>query len=165
MEPDLLLSAKSIAMGMPLSAVIGRASVMDRVPDSGIGGTYPGNPVAIEAAHAVLDEMEGGLLDRATQLGALLATHFDAIAAEDPGITDSRGLGPMRALELCNPVTCEPDKERVGRVIDEAAQRGLILLRAGVHGNVIRVLVPLVITDAQVEESVQILRQALEATR
>lgn len=164
-EPDLLLSAKSIAMGMPLSAVIGRASIMDRVPDSGIGGTYPGNPVAIEAAHAVLDEMEGGLLDRAVQLGETLAAHFDALAAEDPGISDSRGLGPMRALELRDPATCAPDKERVGRIIDEAAQRGLIMLRAGVHGNVIRVLVPLVITDAQVEESVQILREALAATR
>lgn len=164
-EPDLLLSAKSIAMGMPLSAVMGKAAIMDRVPDSGIGGTYPGNPVAIEAAHAVLDEMEGGLLARSAELGELLKRHFDALADEDPGITDSRGLGPMRALELRNVTTCTPDSDRVGRVIHEAAQRGLILLRAGVSGNVIRVLVPLVITDAQVEESVGILRDALIATR
>ncbi len=164
-EPDLLLSAKSIAMGMPLSAVMGKAAIMDRVPDSGIGGTYPGNPVAIEAAHAVLDEMEGGLLARSVELGELLKRHFDALADEDPGITDSRGLGPMRALELRNTITCMPDSDRVGRVIHEASQRGLILLRAGVNGNVIRVLVPLVITDAQVEESVGILREALAATR
>lgn len=163
-EPDLLLAAKSIAMGVPLSAVVGRAAIMDRVPDSGIGGTYPGNPIAIEAAHAVLDEMEGGLLDRAHRLGAMLQDRLDDLAAADAGIADSRGLGPMRALEFRNPTTGAPDSDRVSRIIHEATQRGLMLHKAGVYGNVIRVLVPLVITDDQVEESVGILRESIAAT-
>lgn len=160
-EPDLLLSAKSIAMGVPLSAVIGRAEILDRVPDSGIGGTYPGNPVAIEAAIAVLDELEGGLIERGAELGERLKAAFDEIAAGDDGIVESRGLGPMRALEFVRPGTTTPDGARVGAIIDEAARRGLILLKAGVGGNCIRVLVPLAITDAQLEESVAILRAAI----
>lgn len=98
-EPDLLLSAKSIAAGIPLSAVIGKASIMDKVPDSGIGGTYPGNPVACQAAHAVLDIFEGGLLDRAVEVGDQLRSAFDAMLAADDGIGDVRGIGPMQALE------------------------------------------------------------------
>jgi 4-aminobutyrate aminotransferase/(S)-3-amino-2-methylpropionate transaminase len=163
--PDLLLTAKSIAMGIPLSGVIGKAQIMDKVPDSGIGGTYPGNPVAIEAALAVLDELDGGVLERGVRLGETLKAAFDEIAAGDDGIGDSRGLGPMRALEFVVPGTTQPDGKRAGAIIEEAAQRGLILLKAGVGGNCIRVLVPLVITDAQVEESLGILRDAIAVTR
>ncbi|MBC7644110.1 MAG: 4-aminobutyrate--2-oxoglutarate transaminase [Thermoleophilia bacterium] len=163
-EPDLLLSAKSIAMGMPLSAVIGKAAIMDMVPDSGIGGTYPGNPVAIEAAHAVLDEFADGLLEQSDKLGKMLARLLDEIAASDDGIADSRGLGPMRALEFRSAATGKPDSARVSRIIEEAAQRGLILLKAGINGEVVRVLVPLVITDAQVDESIAILREAITAS-
>jgi 4-aminobutyrate aminotransferase len=164
-KPDLLLSAKSIAAGVPLGAVIGKAEIMDRVPDSGIGGTYPGNPLACEAAHAVLDAFEGGLLDQAAALGDKLKDAFDALAADDAGIADSRGLGPMRALEFTKPGTKTPDPDRVDAIQAHAAQHGLLMHKAGVGGNCIRVLMPLVITDAQLEESLGILRAAVEATR
>jgi 4-aminobutyrate aminotransferase/(S)-3-amino-2-methylpropionate transaminase len=164
-RPDLLLSAKSIAAGIPLGAIIGKASVMDKVPDSGIGGTYPGNPVACQAAHAVLDAFEGGLLDQAKQLGAKLEAAFAELASEDDGISDSRGLGPMRALEFSRPGTREPDAARLDAIQAHAQQHGLLMHKAGVGGNCLRVLVPLVITDAQVEESLGILRRAIEATR
>ncbi|MCW2960948.1 MAG: 4-aminobutyrate aminotransferase apoenzyme [Thermoleophilia bacterium] len=164
-RPDLLLSAKSIAAGVPLGAIIGKAEIMDRVPDSGIGGTYPGNPLACEAAHAVLDAFEGGLLDRAVIVGETLKTAFDALQAEDAGIAESRGLGPMRALEFMQPGTKTPDSDRVDAIQAYAAQHGLLMHKAGVGGNCIRVLVPLVITDAQLEESLGILRAAITATR
>lgn len=162
---DLLLSAKSIAAGVPLGAIVGKASVMDSVPDSGIGGTYPGNPLACEAAHAVLDAFEGGLLDQAKELGRRLESAFSELAAEDPGIADSRGLGPMRALEFTKPGTKDPDPERVDAIQLHAQQHGLLMHKAGVGGNCIRVLVPLVITHAQLDESLAILRAAVEATR
>jgi len=163
-EPDLILTAKSIAMGLPLSGVIGKAAMMDAVPDSGIGGTYVGNPVAIAAALAVLDELEGGVLEAGVRLGEQLKAAFDEIAAADPGIAESRGVGPMRALELVRPGTLDPDGARATAVIEQAARNGLILLKAGVGGNCIRVLVPLTITDGQLEESLQILREAFSAT-
>jgi 4-aminobutyrate aminotransferase/(S)-3-amino-2-methylpropionate transaminase len=164
-KPDLLLSAKSIAAGIPLGAVIGKAEIMDSVPDSGIGGTYPGNPVACEAAHAVLDAFENGLLDHATKVGRTLETAFGELAAGDPGIGDSRGLGPMRALEFVKPGTTDPDPDRVDALQAHAQQHGLLMHKAGLGGNCIRVLVPLVITDAQLDESLSILRAAVEATR
>lgn len=163
-HPDLLLTAKSIAMGLPLSGVIGKASIMDSVGDSAIGGTYVGNPVAIEAALAVLDELEGGLLERAVRLGDTLRRSFDEIAATDGGVGEVRGLGPMLAIEFVRPGTREPDAARATAVVEHAAQLGLILLKAGTDGNCIRVLVPLVITDAQVEEAIQILRAAISAS-
>ena len=164
-KPDLLLSAKSIAAGIPLGAIIGKASIMDKVPDSGIGGTYPGNPVACQAAHAVLDAFEGGLLDQAKELGRKLEAAFAELQDEDAGISDSRGLGPMRALEFSKPGTKDPDPERLDAVQAHAQQHGLLMHKAGVGGNILRVLVPLVLTDAQLEESIGILRRALEATR
>ncbi|MBC7461356.1 MAG: aminotransferase class III-fold pyridoxal phosphate-dependent enzyme [Thermoleophilia bacterium] len=164
-EPDLILSAKSIAAGMVLSAVIGKASILDKVPDSGIGGTYPGNPIACEAAHAVLDAWEHGLLDRAKVVGERMKEAFDALAAEDDGIGESRGLGSMRALEFSKPGTRDPDPTRVDAVQAHAQQHGLLMHKAGIGGNIIRVLVPLVITDAQLQESLTILRNAIEATR
>jgi 4-aminobutyrate aminotransferase/(S)-3-amino-2-methylpropionate transaminase len=163
-EPDLLLTAKSIAMGIPLSGVVGKASVLDSVPDSGIGGTYVGNPIGIEAAIAVLDELQGGVLAQGRRLGERLQAAFDELAEATPGIGDSRGLGPMRALEFVKPGTDEPDSARASGIIDYALQHGLILLKAGVQGNCIRVLVPLTITDAQIEESLGILRDAIAAT-
>lgn len=164
-KPDLLLSAKSIAAGVPLGAIIGKASIMDKVPDSGIGGTYPGNPLACQAAHAVLDAFEGGLLDQAKELGRKLEAAFAELKDEDEGISDSRGLGPMRALEFSKPGTTDPDPDRLDAVQAHAQQHGLLMHKAGVGGNILRVLVPLVLTDAQLEESVRILRSALEATR
>ena len=164
-KADLLLSAKSIAAGIPLGAIIGKAEIMDAVPDSGIGGTYPGNPVACEAAHAVLDAFEGGVLDQAKELGRKLEEAFGELANEDAGIAESRGVGPMRALEFTRPGTTEPDPERVDAIQAHAQQHGLLMHKAGVGGNCIRVLVPLVITDAQIDESLAILRAAIESTR
>ena len=162
-QPDLLLSAKSIAAGIPLGAIIGKAAIMDAVPDSGIGGTYPGNPVACQAAHAVLDAFEGGLLDRAKVVGARLESAFAELRASDPGVGDSRGLGPMRALEFVKPGTKQPDPDRVDAIQAHAQQHGLLMHKAGVGGNCIRVLVPLVITDAQLDESLGILQAAIDA--
>ncbi len=164
-QPDLLLSAKSIAAGIPLGAIVGKAEIMDSVPDSGIGGTYPGNPVACQAAHAVLDAFEDGLLETGRRLGERLKAEFDALADADPGIAESRGLGPMRALEFRKPGTNDPDPARVDAVQAHAQQKGLLMHKAGIGGNCIRVLVPLVITDSQLEESLAILREAVEATR
>jgi 4-aminobutyrate aminotransferase/(S)-3-amino-2-methylpropionate transaminase len=162
-EPDLLLTAKSIAAGLPLSGVIGRASIMDKVHDSGIGGTYVGSPVAIEAALAVLDELEGGLIKRGREVGLQLRDAFNQLNATDDGIADVRGLGPMLAVEFTNDDGA-PDGARASRVVDEAAKRGLILLKAGIHGQCIRVLVPLVITDDQLAESIQIFNEAVAAS-
>ena len=162
---DLLLSAKSIAAGIPLGAIIGKASIMDTVPDSGIGGTYPGNPLACQAAHVVLDLFEDGLLGQAKALGTKLEAAFAELAEQDAGISDSRGLGPMRALEFSKPGTRLPDPERLDAVQAHAQQHGLLMHKAGVGGNILRVLVPLVLTDAQLEESVGILRAAVVATR
>ncbi len=164
-KADLLLSAKSIAAGIPLGAIVGKAAIMDSVPDSGIGGTYPGNPVACQAAHAVLDAFEGGVLDHGRAMGERLGAAFDELAAEDTGIGDSRGLGPMRALEFVKPGTTDPDPARVDAIQAHAQQHGLLMHKAGVGGNCIRVLVPLVITDAQLHESIAILRTAIDATR
>jgi 4-aminobutyrate aminotransferase/(S)-3-amino-2-methylpropionate transaminase len=164
-KADLVLSAKSIAAGIPLGAVIGKAAIMDSVPDSGIGGTYPGNPVACQAAHAVLDAFEGGVLERGREVGARLEAAFDELAADDAGIGDSRGLGPMRALEFVKPGTTDPDPARVDAIQAHAQQHGLLMHKAGLGGNCIRVLVPLVITDAQLDESLAILRAAVESTR
>ncbi len=165
-EPDLLLTAKSIAMGMPLSGVIGRAEVMDKVPDSGIGGTYVGNPVAIAAALAVLEELEeGGLIERGAVVGEQLQRRFSEYVASDDGIVEERGLGPMRAMEFVHPQDGSPDRDRVARVVDAAAARGLALLKAGIDGNCIRVLVPLCISDRQLEDAFLILENALAETR
>ena len=122
-QPDLILSAKSIAAGVPLSAVIGKAEIMDRVPDSGIGGTYPGNPLACEAAHAVLDAFEAGLLERACEVGGdSCRWRSTGCAEDDPGIGDSRGLGPMRALEFVQ--GRHPQARRRARRRDPGARGG-----------------------------------------
>lgn len=163
-KPDLLLSAKSIAAGVPLGAIIGKSEIMDRVPDSGIGGTYPGNPLACQAAHAVLDALEGGLLEHGRHVGRRLQAAFDELRDEDDGISDSRGLGPMRALEFSIPGTRTPDPVRLDAVQAHAQQHGLLMHKAGLGGNCLRVLVPLVITDAQLDEALAILRAAIAAT-
>ena len=163
-EPDMILTAKSIAAGLPLSGVIGKAKIMDSVGDSAIGGTYVGNPVAIEAALAVLDELEGGLIEQGARLGETLRSAFDELAASDTGIGEVRGLGPMLAIEFVKPGTTTPDTDRATAVVDLSAKAGLILLKAGTEGNCIRVLVPLSITDPQIEEAVEILRTAIQAS-
>ncbi len=163
LEPDLTTIAKSIAGGLPLSAVTGRAEVMDAAQVGGLGGTFVGNPVACAAALAVLDLFEEGpLLARAAELGRRVERHLAGLAARHPGVGDVRGLGAMRALELVKDrATKEPDKEGTQAVLRRSYERGLLLLSAGTHGNVIRTLMPLVTTDEQLEEGFDVLEKSL----
>jgi 4-aminobutyrate aminotransferase/(S)-3-amino-2-methylpropionate transaminase len=163
-EPDLVCVAKSIAGGLPLSGVLGRAEIMDAPVVGGVGGTYVGNPVALAAALAVLDVIdEEGLLERSTALGETMRTRMLAWQERWPAIGDVRGLGSMLAIELvADPATRKPSKELAHRVTDEALERGLLLITCGVYGNCIRVLVPLVISDAELEEALGAWEEALE---
>lgn len=164
-EPDLITVAKSIAGGLPLSGVLGRAAIMNAPPDSSIGGTFPGNPVACAAALAVLDTIEAeGLAARAEEIGDAIRARMERWQERFPAIGDVRGLGAMLAIELVHdPVTKDPAPELATEVALEAARRGLLILRAGVYGNCIRVLVPLVIGDAQLDEALAVWEDALEA--
>jgi 4-aminobutyrate aminotransferase/(S)-3-amino-2-methylpropionate transaminase len=164
-EPDLLLVAKSIAAGLPLSGVLGKAAIMDAPVDGGVGGTYVGNPVAQAAALAVLDVFEDErLVDRAAVIGEVIRGRMLAWQERFPQIGDVRGLGAMLALEyVVDPATKEPAPDLASRVAEEAAARGLLLLKAGIHSNCNRVLCPLVITDAELDEALDVWEEALEA--
>ncbi len=164
-EPDLMTIAKSIAAGLPLSGVIGRAEIMDGPHSGAIGGTYIGNPVAQAAALAVLDIFEEeSLLECAVSLGERIRERMLAWQARWPAIGDVRGLGAMLAIELVqDPATKEPAPELARAVIDAALERGLILLKAGQHGNCIRVLCPLTIEDAVLDEALAAWEDALAA--
>jgi 4-aminobutyrate aminotransferase/(S)-3-amino-2-methylpropionate transaminase len=163
-EPDLMIVAKSIAGGLPLSGVIGKAEIMDAPEDSAIGGTYVGNPVAQAAALAVLDVFnEEHLVERAAAIGDTIRSRMEAWEERWDAIGDVRGLGAMLAIELVlDRETKEPDAERASAVVEEAAQNGLLLIKSGVYGNCIRVLTPLVITDAELEEALGVWEQALD---
>jgi 4-aminobutyrate aminotransferase/(S)-3-amino-2-methylpropionate transaminase len=163
--PDLIASAKSLAGGFPLSAVIGRAEVMDAPAPGGLGGTYAGSPVSCAAALAVLKVFEDEkLLQRCRALGERLRAGLDAIAARVPAIGDVRGLGAMLAIELFKGGDLhQPDADLTRRVVAEAARRGLILLSCGTNANVIRILVPLTAPEAQIDEGLQILAESLAA--
>jgi 4-aminobutyrate aminotransferase / (S)-3-amino-2-methylpropionate transaminase / 5-aminovalerate transaminase len=164
-EPDLITVAKSIAAGLPLSGVLGKAAIMDAPGDGAVGGTYVGNPVAQAAALAVLDVFEDeGLVERAGRIGETVRGRMTAWQERFPQIGDVRGLGAMLALELVrDPATKEPAPELASRVAEEAAKRGLLLLKAGVHANCIRVLCPLVITDAELDEALGAWDEALQS--
>ncbi|HET7794530.1 MAG TPA: 4-aminobutyrate--2-oxoglutarate transaminase [Rhizobacter sp.] len=160
--PDILVSAKSLAAGLPLSAVTGRAEIMDAPAPGGLGGTYAGNPLAIAAAHAVIDVMRDEQLpERGQQLGDALKVALNGMCSEVPQISDIRGLGAMVAVEFTRPRSGEPDADFAKRVQAEALRRGLILLTCGVDGNVIRFLFPLTIAAAHFDEAVDILKGAL----
>ena len=163
-EPDLMIVAKSIAGGLPLSGVIGKAEIMDAPDDSAIGGTYVGNPVAQAAALAVLDVFdEENLVARADAIGETIRSRMEAWQQRWDAIGDVRGLGAMLAIELVRDrETKEPDADRATAVVEEAAQNGLLLLKSGVYGNCIRVLTPLVITDAELDEALGVWEQALD---
>ncbi len=157
--PDIITMAKSLAGGMPLSAVIGRAEIMDAPGPGGLGGTYAGNPLATAAALAVLEAFErDDLLARSRAVGALLTDGLKAIAAKHKVIADVRGLGAMIAIELCQDGDPQrPDAALTSAVVKGAAQAGLILLSCGVHANVIRILVPLTASDELLHEGLGIL--------
>ena len=162
-EPDLVVVAKSIAGGLPLSGVIGRAEIMDGAHAGAIGGTFIGNPVALAAAAAVLDVFEEEqLVDRAVSVGDVVRARMLDWQSRWPRIGDVRGLGAMLAIELVDdPLAKTPAPELTVSVIEEALQRGLLLLKAGVHGNCIRVLCPLTIAEHELDEGLDVWEEAL----
>ncbi|MBN3725402.1 4-aminobutyrate--2-oxoglutarate transaminase [Burkholderia sp. Ac-20379] len=163
--PDLTTMAKSLAGGMPLSGVVGRADVMDAAAPGGLGGTYAGNPLAVAAAHAVLDIIDEEKLEaRATTLGDTLKAKLAALKPEIPQIADIRGPGAMVAVEFFKAGTQEPDAEFAKRVQARALERGLLLLVCGVYSNVVRFLFPLTIQDAVFDEALGILEDVLKET-
>ena len=165
-EADLVTMAKGLGGGLPISAVTGRAEVMDAPHPGGLGGTYAGNPLAVAAAHAVLDVIEDeGLCERATRLGNRLKQRLAGIRDAVPEIADIRGPGFMNAVEFNLPGTDSPAPEFASRVREEALARGLILLTCGVHGNVIRFLAPLTIPDPVFDEALDVLEASLIAAR
>jgi 4-aminobutyrate aminotransferase/(S)-3-amino-2-methylpropionate transaminase len=164
-EPDLMTVAKSIAGGLPLSGVIGKAEIMDAPPDSAIGGTYVGNPVAQAAALAVLDVFEEeNLVERAQQIGERIRERMVSWQERIEQIGDVRGLGAMLAIEFVRDRDSkEPNPELATAVVEAAAERGLLLLKSGIYSNCIRVLCPLVLTDAELDEALEVWEQALGA--
>ena len=157
--PDLITIAKSMAGGIPLAGVIGRADLMDAPAPGGLGGTFAGNPLACAAGLAVLDIFEQEkILDRAQQAGEQLQSRLRAMQADLPVIGEVRGLGPMAAIELVrDPHTREPAPEVTDRVVTLARERGVLLIKAGLHGNVVRILAPLVIDDALLDHALDTL--------
>jgi len=160
--PDLMTMAKSLAGGMPLAAVCGRAEIMDAPAPGGLGGTYAGNPLAVASALAVLDVIaEENLVARGAHYGQLLKEHLNALRPSVAAIGEVRGLGAMVAVEFVQPGTHEPDAEFAKRVQTHALQNGLLLLTCGSYGNVIRFLFPLTIPDTVMQEALQILTAAI----
>jgi len=164
-EPDLVVVAKSLASGLPLSGVLGKAEIMDAAREGSIGGTYSGNPVGLAAANAVLDVIESeNLIERAKELGETLLARMKEWQGRFEQIGDVRGIGSMLAIELVKSrATKEPAPELATRVIEESLQRGLLLLKAGLYGNCVRVLAPLVISDDELQEALDVWEEALGA--
>ena len=167
-DPDLVTMAKSLAGGFPLSAVCGRAEIMDAPEPGGLGGTYAGSPLACAAGHAVLDAIEGeNLCERAEVLGERLRGHLESMRRSNElgsVIGDVRGLGAMVAMELVHDAdAARPDPELTKALVAECARRGLVILACGVRGNVIRFLAPLTADEAIVDEGMGILRDSLTA--
>jgi 4-aminobutyrate aminotransferase len=160
-SPDIMTLAKSMAGGTTLSAVVGRADVMDAPNPGGLGGTYAGNPLAVAAAHAVLDVMvEEKLVERANVLGERLKQRLTQAQAKNAHMGDVRGLGAMVACDFVTP-TGAPDADLAKKVQQDALQKGLLLLTCGVYGNVIRFLFPLTIEDSVFEEAMVVLDSVL----
>jgi 4-aminobutyrate aminotransferase/(S)-3-amino-2-methylpropionate transaminase len=162
-EPDLVVSGKSLGGGLPLAGVTGRAEIVDAVPAGGLGGTFGGNPVACAAALAVLDEVsKESFRTRAEQIGERLRAALEGIAARVDSVGEVRGLGPMVALELVKSrETKEPAAALASATTAAARELGLVLLSCGLYGNVIRILVPLVISDEDLDRGLELLEEAL----
>ena len=162
-EPDLITVAKSLAAGFPLSAVVGRAEVMDAPDPGGLGGTYGGNPIACAAGLAVMDVMRDEKLpERAARIGSVVEERMQSWAAEQDLVGDVRVVGAMAGMELVrNRQTKEPADTQTAKILAAARDKGLIILRCGIHHNVVRTLMPLTIPDEQLEEGLDILGAAL----
>jgi 4-aminobutyrate aminotransferase-like enzyme len=158
-EPDLLVSGKSIGGGLPLAGVTGRAEIMDAVHVGGLGGTFGGNPLSCAAAAVVLDVVaDEGFLAGARELGEKLRARLDDLATRHGDIGEVRGLGPMLAFELA-----ERSPARAQAIVAAAFERGLVLLTCGLYGNVIRLLPPLTISADELDEGLSILEESLAA--
>jgi len=163
-DPDIIVTAKSLAGGFPLSAVTGRASVMNAAPAGGLGGTYAGSPVAIAAALAVIEVIrDERLVERAVRLGDELRALLGRLQSETPQIAEVRGLGAMIGVEFADAKTREPDPAFAKKVQARALERGLLMLTCGIHFNVIRFLMPLTIPDGVFAEALEILEQSIKA--
>jgi len=162
-EPDLMIIAKSMGAGMPISGVVGRAEIMDAPSPGTLGGTYSGNPVACAAALAVLDLYEKeDLAARSREIGHVITQRFLKLQESFPMIGDVRGLGGMVAMELVKDrTTKEPDSHAASEILAAAHHRGLVLIKAGMYDNVLRVLVPLCVTDEQLNKGLDIFEDAL----
>jgi 4-aminobutyrate aminotransferase/(S)-3-amino-2-methylpropionate transaminase len=163
--PDLIVTAKSIAAGMPLAAVTGRAEMMDAPHPGGLGGTYSGNPLACAAAIETIGMIrQPEFLARVNAIGERMRGHLNALNAESVLVDDVRGLGAMLLIELVqNPLTRQPAPDHTLQVIQEALRRGVIVLRAGLYSNCLRFLPPLVITDEQIDEGMMVIADAVRA--
>jgi 4-aminobutyrate aminotransferase / (S)-3-amino-2-methylpropionate transaminase / 5-aminovalerate transaminase len=163
--PDLLTLAKSMAGGFPISAVVGRAEVMDAPAPGGLGGTYAGSPLGCAAALAVMNEFEKhDLLARSREVGQRVTAGLQAMAKKHKCIADVRGMGAMVAMELCkNGDPHQPDADLTKALAAEATKRGLIILTCGTYGNVVRILVPLTAGDAVLDEGLAIIAASLDA--
>jgi 4-aminobutyrate aminotransferase-like enzyme len=156
-EPDLLVSGKSLGGGLPLAAVTGSAEVMDVVDPGGLGGTFGGNPVSCAAALAVLDEVgTPAFCERADEVGRVVRDRLERVAARLDSVGEVRGLGPMLALEFA-----ERNPARASATTRGARDRGLVLLSCGVYGNVVRVLAPILAPDEDLERGLEILEESL----
>jgi 4-aminobutyrate aminotransferase/(S)-3-amino-2-methylpropionate transaminase len=163
-EPDLFTIAKGIAGGMPISAVTGRAEIMDASHPGGLGGTFGGNPVAAAAAVSVMKEIEaGGVLERAQEVGKVLGDRLLALKAKYPVVGDVRGHGAMMAIEFVEPGTLNPNKDAVDKVVKHCHSNGVLVLNAGTYYNVIRFLPPLAISDALLDEAIDVLEAGIAA--
>ncbi|QAR33476.1 4-aminobutyrate--2-oxoglutarate transaminase [Geovibrio thiophilus] len=165
-EPDLVTMAKSLGSGMPISAVVGKKEIMDSVGAGGIGGTYGGNPVACEAALASIRMMEEqNLSEKSLKIGAYIMDRARALQKEFPQMGDVRGLGAMIGIEFVkDPATKEPYKDAVSSINAECFKQGLLVIGAGIFGNVVRFLPPLVLTDEQLKQAMDIFESAVRKT-
>jgi 4-aminobutyrate aminotransferase/(S)-3-amino-2-methylpropionate transaminase len=163
-EPDMIVTAKGIAGGLPLAAVTARAEIMDSSHVGGLGGTYGGNPIACAAALGAMEAIrEEHLVERAREIGVILHSTLSAMAAKYPVIGDLRGRGAMQAIELVVPGSKEPNPAAMASVIKFCQQQGVLILTAGTYGNVIRFLPPLVISDELLKDALGVLDQAFAA--
>jgi 4-aminobutyrate aminotransferase/(S)-3-amino-2-methylpropionate transaminase len=160
--PDMIVTAKGIAGGLPLAAVTARAEIMDSVHVAGLGGTYGGNPIACAAALGVFETMESEkLVERANHVGKILSDYLKALQAKYPVIGEVRGRGAMQAIELVKPGTKDPNPDAMNAIVKYCQSKGVLVLTAGTYGNVVRFLPPIVITDELLRDALGVLEEAL----
>ena len=160
--PDMIVTAKGIAGGLPLAAVTARAEIMDSVHVSGLGGTYGGNPIACASALGVFETMESEkLIERANHVGKILSDYLKALQAKYPVIGEVRGRGAMQAIELVKPGTRDPNPDAMNAIVKYCQSKGVLVLTAGTYSNVVRFLPPLVISDELLRDALGVLEEAL----